>query len=105
ILAALGLYTTVRVLITKAYVESIVIRMYLGTVYLVSVIMYIYFMISAPYYSSMDFRYVLYLVPLEALMLGIYIEKSNAAFRRISLALTGVFAVSAAAVYLLLSRA
>ncbi|MBQ9605722.1 MAG: glycosyltransferase family 39 protein [Lachnospiraceae bacterium] len=105
ILAALGLYTTVRVLITKAYVESIVIRMYLGTIYLVSVIMYIYFMISAPYYSSMDFRYVLYLVPLEALMLGLYIEKSNAAFRRVSLALTGVFAVSAAAVYLLLSRA
>ena len=63
------------------------------------------FMIKAPYYSSMDFRYILYLIPLEALMLGMYIEKSGNLFRRMVWIMTGIFAVTTTALYVMLSRA
>ena len=67
--------------------------------------MYVSFMIKAPYYSSMDFRYILYLIPLEALMLGMYIEKSGNLFRRMVWIMTGIFAVTTTALYVMLSRA
>lgn len=105
LLAVAGLYATVRVLISGRYIKAPVLRLYLGAVYLVSLLMYISFMIGAPYYSSMDFRYILYLIPLEALMLGLYIDKSGEAFRNTVLALIGIFAVSTAGLYLMLSRA
>ena len=104
-LAIAGLYATVRVLISGKYIGSPVIRLYLGAVYIVSLIMYISFMTGAPYYSSMDFRYILYLIPLESLMLGIYIDKSGKVFRLTVSALTGIFAVSTAVLYVMLSRA
>lgn len=105
VLAISALYTTVRVLVSGKYIDSPVIRLYLGAIYTVTLIMYVSFMIKAPYYSSMDFRYILYLIPLEALMLGMYIEKSGSLFRRMVWIMTGIFAVTTTALYVMLSRA
>ena len=101
-LAVLCLYFTVRVLITDRIIALRETRAYLAAIYLVSFLMYISFMIKAPYYSSMDFRYVLYLIPIEALMAGLYVTDCGCIIKRILCMDTIIFVASTAAVYIML---
>nr|MCR5747977.1 glycosyltransferase family 39 protein [Lachnospiraceae bacterium] len=68
VLAVICFFATLRVLCTGSYISDGVVRAYLAAIYLVSVIAYVRFMFTSMSYSSMDFRYVLYLIPIEALM-------------------------------------
>ena len=102
LLALFALFATARVLFSKKYIPSSLTRAYIGVIYLVSLLMYASFMINAAYYSSMDFRYVLYLIPIEALMTGLCISDSGKAARLAAYILTGVFIASTMAVYLML---
>ena len=105
LLAFLCFYSSVRVLASDKYLGSITTRTYLAAVYVISLIMYVYFMITAPYYSSMDFRYVLYLIPLQALAAGIYSRSCSSLFRKILLTDIGVFGAAVFILYILLGLA
>ena len=105
VLAVICFYSTIRVLLSEDGPMSATVRIYFAAIYLVSVFMYINFMISASYYSSMDFRYVLYLIPVEALMLGLNADRSGRLFRVVSEATVLIFAAATTAVYLLLRYA
>ncbi|MCR5774315.1 MAG: glycosyltransferase family 39 protein [Lachnospiraceae bacterium] len=105
ILAVLGIYAVCRVLFSERYIKDPVIRAYLGTVLTVSMIMYISFMFKSPYSSSMDFRYVIYLIPVCAVMMGMYADKGEKWFGVGAAALTVLFAGSSVATYLLLCLA
>ncbi len=104
VLAAVCFYCTVRVLISGKYIPSPVTRLYIAVLYSVSVFMYISFMFKAPYYSSMDFRYVLYLIPVQALTAGLYIRESGAVERRTFILLTGMFVFVTFVLYTMLGR-
>jgi len=102
VLAFLCLYATVRVLISKEYITDGAYRLFFAAVYAVSMAAYISFMMKATYYSSMDFRYVLYLIPVEALMLGLYFGKSGRVFRVAAAVGVLLFSVSSVGVYMTL---
>ncbi len=102
VLAVLCLYFTVRILITDRIIPSKETRAYLATIYAVSLLMYISFIIKSPYYSSMDFRYVLYLIPVEALMAGLYITDCGQIIKRILCMDIVLFSASTVAVYIML---
>ncbi len=104
ILACLCLYSTVRVLLTDRYIESGIKRLYIGAIYVVSVIMYVSFMIGSAYSSSMDFRYVLYLIPLEAAMAGLYEGKAGRIFSVVTVSVTVFFAIDTLLLYIFLTR-
>ena len=78
---------------------------YYYAIYGISVAVYIRFMLVSGSYSSMDFRYVLYLIPVEALMAGIWMKGRNDRLIPALGVLTLAFTVSATAVYLMLSMA
>ncbi len=105
ILAILCLRATVHVLCFKYYIARRSERAFLAVVYLISVAVYIRFMLVSGSYSSMDFRYVLYLIPVEALMAGVYMKESRGWYRRVTEAALAVFVLSTAAVYTMLSLA
>lgn len=105
ILAIVCFCCTVKVLSSGQYIPSPVIRSYFFFIYLVSMIMYVSFMIKAPYSSSMDFRYVLYLIPIQALTAGLYFERGSKGTKMVLTALTALFFFAAFAVYLMLCRA
>ncbi len=101
-LAVLCLYFTVRILISDRIIASKGTRAYIAMIYIVSLLMYISFIIKAPYYSSMDFRYVLYLIPIEALTAGLYVTDCELMTKRILSIDTCIFLVSTVAVYVML---
>ncbi len=103
LLAVLALYATIRVIFSNKYIGNGVFRAYLGILYVTSMAVYVNFMLSSGSYSSMDFRYVLYLLPVEALMLGIYTSGSGRAFKETVAGSTAVFVFTTAAVYTMLS--
>ena len=103
VLAVLALYATLRVLIGDRYIGNGVFRAYFSILYVLSMVVYVKFMLSSGSYSSMDFRYVLYLLPVEALMLGLYTQGCCSAFRRFAVGVTAVFVLSTTAVYTMLS--
>lgn len=105
VLAILCFYSFVMVLASDKYLTSVTTRVYLAAIYAVSLIMYISFMIKAPYYSSMDFRYVIYLIPLQALAAGIYSNSSVGIFRKILLISIGVFSAAVSVLYTMLGFA
>ena len=104
LVALICFYSTIRVLITKRYIASAVIRAYLGTIYLTALLMYVSFMFKAPFSSSMDFRYVLYLIPVEALMLGLYVRDGRKGIRTVAFITVAVFSLSTVLLYVMLSR-
>lgn len=107
LLAVLCLYCFVRMIASRKFIPALSTRAYLAVLYAFSLLMYVSFMIKAPYSSSMDFRYVLYLLPVQAMGAGLYAgdENCRVSERRIIFALTGVFILSTCAVYLMLGRA
>ena len=104
LVALICFYSTIRVLITKRYIASAVIRAYLGTIYLTALLMYVSFMFKAPFSSSMDFRYVLYLIPVEALMLGLCVRDGRKGIRTVAFITVAVFSLSTVLLYVMLSR-
>ena len=104
LLAVICFCCTVKVLVSCSYIQSAAQRAYFAAIYIVSVIMYISFMVKAAYYSSMDFRYVLYLIPVQALGAGLYMKKAGRVHRRIIAAAILIFSVAVFALYLALGR-
>ncbi len=105
VLAVICFYCTLRVLVSGKYMSSLITRIYFALIYLISMIMYISFMIKAPYYSSMDFRYVIYLIPIQALGAGIYVKNCSGSMRKVIVFSIGVFAFATIVLYCLLSFA
>ena len=105
LLAVLCFYCSVRVMASRRYIPALSVRAYLCAIYIVSVFMYVSFMIKAAYYSSMDFRYVLYLIPVQALGAGMYIRDCGTPEKRILMMTTAVFSIAVFAVYVSLSMA
>ena len=106
LLAVLCLYCFIRVIASGKYIESLRTRGFLVVVYVFSLMMYVCFMIKAPYSSSMDFRYVLYLIPVQALGVGKYMESEGCRIleKRIIYIALGMFALLTCAVYIMLGR-
>lgn len=105
VLAVLAIYATLRVLFSDKYIENAAYRAYFGILYMSSMAVYVKFMLSSGSYSSMDFRYVLYLLPVEALMLGIYASKCGHPFKNAAAGSVAAFVISTAVVYTVLSLA
>lgn len=105
VLALLCFYSTIRVLFSGSHISSGITRAYIGIIYGVSMIMYISFMIRSSYSSSMDFRYVLYLIPLEAAMGGLFMGSGRRWFRLLLFACTVVFMICTTLLFIFLSRA
>ncbi len=104
VIAVICFYSTVRVLFGKRYIVSSVVRAYFGAIYLTALLMYVSFMFKAPFSSSMDFRYVIYLIPVEALMLGLYVKDGKKAIRMVSFVTVAAFSLSTILLYVMLSR-
>ena len=101
ILAFIALYATIRELISDRDIAAD-IRVFIAAVYLTGMYMYISFVFKAPYMSSMDFRYVLYLIVVEALMAGLYLNKGRRVYRMMLLPVAAVFAASSVIEYIML---
>lgn len=101
VLALTAFYATAKVLIKDRMISGMR-GAFIGAVYLCGVAAYISFMFKAPYSSSMDFRYVLYLIPVQALTAGMYSDKGSWAYRITLLSALSVFAISVSLVYIML---
>lgn len=105
-LALICLYCFIKVLRSSVFIPALSIRAYLAVLYIVSLMMYVSFMLKAPYSSSMDFRYVIYLIPVQALGAGLYTGGEGCSIRGkwIIYGVTAAFAFSTLALYLMLGR-
>lgn len=110
-LAVICLVSTIRVILKTTDREYRVKEIYIGIIYITAMLFYLNLAFSIPNFSSQDFRYICYIIVIEALLLGqnlIYnkpLEEDNhriKIFDKFTSLLTVTFCASGAAVYLLL---
>ena len=94
-------------LISRKSPLAIQAKLFLGIYYLTSMAFYVNLCFSIPNFSSQDFRYIAYLVIIEAVFIGLYLadqkeRRVHVWIKRFLLVFTGCFVISAGMVYLLL---
>ncbi len=110
VLALLCLAGTVRAVFRKDEERFKVQRIFLGVIYVTAIVFYLNLAFSIPNFSSQDFRYICYIIVIEALLLGldmVYNKRASGSvkyglYEKAACAATGIFCMSGAAVYLLL---
>ena len=83
--------------------ENITETLYWFISWLVPVVFLINFSLTAPYFSSQDFRYIQYVIVIEAMFLGLYSKQGRKRELIISCLLV-LFCLSSSAVYILLGK-
>ena len=109
ILAVFALIATVYVCIASAK-DKDTETLFWGIAYFVPVVFLINLCFSAPYFSSQDFRYIQYVIIIEALFTGLFFKlrgsiKTLSKTGRIYFGVLCIFTVSVIAVYVLLGAA
>ena len=109
LLAVFALLATIYVCIV-AIKEKNTEYLFWGTAYIVPVVFMINLCFSAPYFSSQDFRYIQYVIIVEALFTGLFFKqrgniKSLKKTGRIYFGVLCIFTASVTAVYVLLGAA
>ena len=110
LLALLCLAATLRVIFAKREENFRIQRIFLGIIYITAMVFYLNLALGIPNFSSQDFRYICYIIVVEALFMGLdlgYGRKAPGAgvsglYEKTVLAANGVFCLSGAGVYLLL---
>ncbi|MBO6138299.1 MAG: glycosyltransferase family 39 protein [Lachnospiraceae bacterium] len=110
VLALICLAATVRMVLKKIPGRDRIPDIYIGIIYVTALAFYLNLAFGIPNFSSQDFRYICYIIVIEALSFGsvlIYNEPSGEAKTgglpaNLILAVTGGFCAAGAAVYLLL---
>ncbi|MCR5626039.1 MAG: glycosyltransferase family 39 protein [Lachnospiraceae bacterium] len=107
LLAIIGVLCTVLAVFGKSYIKDKTERVYLGLVYIAAIVFYVNLCLKTPNFSSQDFRYIAYIVAIEALFIGVVLRYNNQnhkhkVFGMFILTTTVVFCVCTSAVYLLL---
>lgn len=94
------IYVTVKALRKK---ENVIETVFWFLSWLTPVVFLINFSIQAPYFSSQDFRYIQYVIVIEALFLGLF-SKGNKKKEAACFCLTLLFSAASSAVYILLGK-
>lgn len=103
-LALFALGGMVCVLKKKDSAMEFPMKVFFALYYAVSVLFYLNFCFSMPYFSSQDFRYIAHILVLSGVFLGLF-DRECVKKRWMKTAVTGtlaVFSISSAAVYLLI---
>lgn len=104
VLAAAALAAIILVWKKRDSAMEFPMKVFFTLYYVVSIMFYLNFCFSMPYFSSQDFRYIAHLLVLSGVFLGLS-DKECVKKRWVKTAVTGtlvVFSISSAAVYLLI---